>query len=151
MKKTILTALLFVAVICGVGLTSCDDIDYWDSPPPGYVNYGYDSRLTGIWQLYTADSRPVGQYETNYLQFYGNGRGLYYYYSNGRRETEQITYSCYRSQNSTSNYEIDIDYQYSEPTSMNYWFAGGRLFMQWRLAGSGQPVTYVYQKVDAVW
>lgn len=151
MKRHLLLTLL-VTVICSLSFTSCIvDDPWWGNTPPGYDNFGYDSRLTGTWQLIQCDSRPVSYNETNYLQFYGNGSGGYYYLQNGFRRSESIEYYCYRSQNSTSNYEIDIHYQYSNPATMNYWFAEGRLFMQWRLSGSGQPVTYVYQKVAGPW
>lgn len=147
------------SVVCGlaltlglcVGLTSCDvdDGDWWGGPPSGWNSFS-DSRLDGYWGLvqYNSDYTDAG--DANYLYFNGNGRGYYYYLQSGNRYTENLVYYCQESVTGTSNYQINIQYQYSSPVTMNYWFThgGDTLWMQWRTAG-GAVQTYVYDRMKS--
>lgn len=127
-------------------LPSCGDINYWNPEPPnGWDNTFYDNNLTGCWQLYQVDSDYVRGDEVNYMQFLGDGRGWYYYYSRGYQEAEKLAYWCQRSVNATSSLQINIDYEYSNPSTMNYWFSDSdTLWMQWRTY-DGAVHTYVYK------
>lgn len=146
-----LLLVLLLVTSCCVTFTSCDD-DIWSPYPPSGWNTFYDSGLDGKWQLVQANGRPVGNYDTNYMDFYGNGRGMYYYYQNGSRYRERIAYWCQDTYgSSTSRYQINIKYEDGSASTMNYWFtAGGRdLWLQW-MTGSGNTVTYVYRAVNYI-
>lgn len=145
------TALLLVVVafLAAGGLTSCDDYDDWGWYDGPTGDYFYDSDLDGAWELVQADGIPVGSGSTNYLDFYGDGHGMYYYYDNGTPVSERMGYFCQYSNNGASRYQVNVRYEYGQPTTMNYWFAGGSLWMQWR-TGGGRVVTYVYRPVSYV-
>lgn len=108
-------------------LTGCVDDDYWPySPPPGWgANYFYDSRLDGSWELVQANSSPVDPYDTNYMDFYGDGHGRYYYYRNSHPYSEEMAYFCQRSRSTTTNYQINIQYEDGTGSTMAYWFTDG--------------------------
>lgn len=140
-------ALSIFALVLLSPLTSCDDNDAWAPVPPYGWNTFFDNRLNGTWQLVQANGRPVTGYDVNYMDFYGNGRGRYYYYSGGRPDSEQMAYWCQVSDNSNSNYQMNIQYEYGSPSTVNYWFTdrGAHLWMQWQ-SGAG-VITYVYEAV----
>lgn len=140
-------ALLFILAVAG--LTSCDNDDAWDPTPPAGWNSFFDRRLNGCWKLVQANGRPVGGVNVNYMTFNGNGRGRYYYYSNGTPDSERMAYWCQQSTNGASRYQMNIQYEYGNPSTVNYWFTDAQyyLWMQWG-TGSG-IVTYVYEPVDA--
>lgn len=151
MKRQLLRSLAIIAVafVCATALTGCvDDDDWWDGPPYGW-NIVDDPRLDGYWMLVQYNSDPVDQYDANYMYFNGNGYGYYYYLDNGYREREQLRYWCQSSVSGTSNFQINIDYQYSSPITTNYWFTHGNntLWMQWQ-TGGGRVQTYVYDRID---
>lgn len=141
---------LSLAVMSLIAFSSCDsDPDYWwDEPgnPPGAFN---DSRLTGYWQLVQYNSDAVPANEANYMYFNGNGRGYYYYLSNGQKQVETIRYRSIDTGTGASNYMLDINYQYSNPLSTSYWFTHGDdvLWMQWQ-TGNNRVQTYVYDRID---
>lgn len=140
---------LLLAIGVSAGLTSCGSDDWWwNGPPSGWVNTINDSRLNGYWRLYQYNGELVYPGEENYLYFNGDGFGLYYYWDNGMRYTEQIRYYCQPSVSGSSNYQINIQYEYGNPATENYWFPSGpnRLWMQWQ-TGSGRVVTYVYERI----
>ena len=85
----------------------------------------------------------------NYLYFNGNGRGYYYYLQGGREYTERTVYYSQDSNTGTSRYQINIQYEYSSPVTMNYWFThgGDTMWMQWR-TGNGAVQTYVYDRMN---
>ena len=145
--KTIhyLAASLFSLLSLGA-LTSCDTDDYtWaPGPPSGWYDYFADQRLNGCWQLIQANGRPVGGYDVNYMDFYGNGRGRYYYFSAGRPTSERMAYWCEENWGGVSGYVMNIQYEYSNPATVDYWFTDGnrRLWLQWSTGGG--VVTYVY-------
>lgn len=146
-------AVAFVAMSLGIFLHSCTDEDYWPySPPPGWgANYFYDSRLDGAWELVQANSEAVTGKDTNYLDFFGRGHGRYYYYSNSVARSEEMAYFCQKSNSSTSNYQINIQYESGGASTMAYWFtdSGNNLWMQWKTNG-GQTIVYVYSRVGGV-
>ena len=144
MKKHLLCLPLLAMLL--LMLPSCGDINYWSPEPPnGWNNTFYDNNITGCWQLYQVDSDYVRGDEVNYMQFLGDGRGWYYYYSRGSQEVERLAYWCQRSVNATSSLQINIDYEYSNPSTMNYWFSDSdTLWMQWRTY-NGTVHTYVYK------
>ncbi len=130
--------------------TSCT-VDGWGPLPPSGWNTFYDQRLTGKWQLLQANGRPVGGYDTNYMDFYGSGRGMYYYYDNTYPYQERMAYWCQQGSSVSSNYEINIQYEGGGASTMNYWFTDGgtRLWMSWMTNG-GNTVTYVYRSVSYI-
>ena len=158
MKKStlfnLLTALV-LSIIAGTTLTSCvADDGYWPfSPPPGWgSNYFYDSRLVGTWVLTQANSQPVTSYDTNYMDFYGSGRGRYLYYSYGTPESERMAYYCQESNSTTTNYQINIQYEDGSASTMAYWFTDNNrsLWMQWYDNRTDQTVTYIYTRTNGI-
>lgn len=150
MKHKILRMLCAVVIFGGIAtlLSSCDleDDGWWGGPPSGWDSNN-DTRLSGYWALVQYNSDPVYNSDANYLYFNGRGRGYYYYLQNGRRYTEQIVYYSQNSNTGTSSYQINIQYEFSSPVTMNYWFThdGNTLWMQWR-TGNGSVQTYVYDR-----
>lgn len=151
-KHYLLSALtaLFLTIICSVTLTSCvADDGYWPfSPPPGWgSNYFYDSRLEGSWELYQANSSPVYDDQVNYLEFFGGGRGRYYYYEYGQPYSERMGYFCQQSGSTVTNYQINIQYESGTASTMAYWFTDNNrsLWLQWN--DKGRVVTYIYSRV----
>lgn len=153
MKKSRLSIIAGFTLLLGfmsAGLTSCvgDDDGWWGGPPTGWDTFN-DTRLSGYWALVQYNSDPVDADDANYLYFNGNGRGLYYYLQGGRRYTEQTVYYSQDSNTGTSRYQINIQYEYSSPVTMNYWFthSGNTMWMQWR-TGNGAVQTYVYDRIQ---
>lgn len=138
----------FVAAVCAVTLSSCYIDDAWSpSPPSGWNDTFYDSRLTGYWKLEQVNSTDVDGYEVNYLYFNGSGRGIYYYYDDGQRYMENTAYWCQESVSGTSNYQINLQYETTgSPTTMNYWFtdSNSTLWMQWTNSDGVQTYLYSY-------
>ncbi len=138
------------AVLLSVGLSSCYvDVGWMPSPPSGWSETFYDSRLTGYWQLMEINGTYVSRYDTNYLYFGGAGRGRYYYYDRGQAYWENTAYWCQESVNSASRYQINLQYETTgSPTTMNYWFEDGGyvLCMQWFTGNRVQ--TYVYKAIN---
>lgn len=133
-------------------LTGCGYVDDdWDPEPPyGWDDSFYDPDLTGSWELYQVNSDYVRGDQVNYLQFYGRGKGRYYYYYRGGRESERIAYWCQRSVSGTSSRQINIQYETGAPSTMNYWFTdSSTLWMQWKNAQGVQ--TYVYKASAVPW
>lgn len=156
MKKYALIIGYALAIIAGGSaavLTGCDDQDNWPySPPPGWgSNYFYDNRLDGVWVLTQFNSEPVTSYDTNYLDFYGGGHGRYYYYTNSRPMSEEVAYFCQKSNSSTTNYQINLQYASGSASTMAYWFTNNdnSLWMQWK-TGNGQTMTYIYTRTGSV-
>lgn len=143
-SKFVAAAVFAISLLSLLSLSSCDD-GYWDPDPPyGWNNSFYDSRLNGYWQLVQANSQVISGADTNYLFFNGSGRGVYYYYLNGRRFSEYTAYWCQQSGNGNSRYQINLQYQNGEASTMNYWFEGSDLlWMQWRNQSGVQ--TYIYR------
>lgn len=139
--------VIVAVVIASVSLTSCDDDGGWCPLPPDGWNTFYDSRLDGYWELVQANSVQIGGTDSNWLFFNGTGRGVYYYYLNGRPYSETLAYWCQRSVNSNSRNQINIQYSQSNPSTMNYWFEGpDTLWLQWRNQSGVQ--TYIYRAVS---
>lgn len=138
-------AVALVIIIAGLGLSSCVGESYWYDDSDNY-----DHRLDGYWELELVNGRPVYGDDVNYLYFGGRGRGLYYYYYRGGRYIEDTYYNSQWSNNGVSDYQLNIQYGYDRPTTINYWFNGGNtaLTMQWRPAGSSGPVTYTYGRIS---
>ncbi len=142
--RYILSTLLLVALT--VGLSSCEN--HWYDPDwgPDYDDYDtfYDQDLLGGWMLYDVNGQPVRGTDVNYLEFSGRGRGLYYYYQNGRLFYEDMNYLCYHYYYD-NDYEIAIQYSTGSPERMTYWF-GSRddLYMEWRTGGGYVRYHYVY-------
>lgn len=139
----------FIFAILGcVGLTSCYVDDGWTpSPPYGWSDTFFDSRLNGYWKLEQVNSQVVEGYEVNFLYFGGNGRGRYYYYDNGQRYWENTAYWCQNSVSGNSNYQINLQYETSgSPSTMNYWFTDSNrtLWMQWVNKQGVQTYLYSY-------
>lgn len=137
-------------VITLLALSSCDDVDFWSpSPPSGWNDTFYDQNLTGCWQLYQVNSEYIRGDEVNYMKFNGDGRGTYFYYDRGYQKTERLAYWCQRSVNGTSSLQINIQYEYGSPSTMNYWFSDkDTLWMQWRNSYGVQ--TYVYKYINRI-
>lgn len=148
MKKNLLY-IPFIALFL-LMLPSCGDISYWEPEPPyGWDDTFYDQNLNGCWQLYQVNSQYVRGDEVNYMEFYGDGRGRYYYYDRGYMEDEKLAYWCQRSVSGTSSLQINIQYEYDSPSTMNYWFTDAdTLWMQWRNSYGVQ--TYVYKYINRI-
>lgn len=149
-KHYILTlGLGLLTAFLALSLSSCYSDDGWDDGPGPWGNSFYDNRLNGWWELVQADDMLVGRYDTNYLDFLGDGRGYYYYYRNGQPYSERMRYYCQDSGNTSTIYQINLKYGNSAPTTMTYWFTdnnGRVLWLQW-LTDSGRTVTYLYRRV----
>lgn len=144
MKHVLHKILLAILLTVGMGgtLTSCGDDGWYDYPSTG--NF-WDSRLTGYWQLIEI-SPAQGGLDTNYMFFNGSGRGIYYYYLNGRPYEDVFSYWCQDSVNGQSWYQCNIQYQSSStPSTMNYWFQNGYLYFQWR--NQSGVTTSIYKRV----
>jgi len=138
-----LLPLMLVAVMATL-LTSCVGDSYWyDDYDDGF----YDRSLDGYWELVQANSMEVKPGEENYIFFNGRGRGLYFFYENGRRYTEDIYYICQDAYGGNADYQVNIQYGNGRPTTTDYWFThgGNTLWMQWR--EGGRIVTYVYDRI----
>lgn len=154
MKRKFLkfAAWLPAMLLLCIGLSSCYvevDSDWWDGPPAGW-NTINDRRLAGYWVLVQYNSDPVTAINANYLYFNGSGRGRYYYQQNGIKEIESTVYYSQNSNSGTSNYQLNLQYQFSSPLTLNYWFThnGNTLWMQWRTK-AGYVETYVYDRVQS--
>ncbi|MBD5269294.1 MAG: hypothetical protein HDS43_01555 [Bacteroides sp.] len=151
MKRNLRNSLILAAaaLLAAPLFTSCvvDDDGWYPAPPAGW-NYFYDDYLNGRWQLVQVDGRPVSTYNTNYMDFYGNGRGTYYYYRNNRLYSEDMAYYCQDTNYGPSGQQINIQYEYDSPVTMYYWFTGDTLWLQWS-TNSG-PVTYLYRPVNSL-
>ncbi len=148
MKKHLLSLPLLAMLM--LLFTGCGDVNYWNQEPQGPDRF-YDNRITGCWELYQADSEYITGDAVNYMYFNGDGRGTYFYYDRGYQESERLNYWCQRSVNNASSLQINIDYEYSNPSTMNYWFTNGdrnTLWMQWR--NNSGVHTYVYKRVASI-
>lgn len=140
-----------IAVFCTlcIAMTSCyiEPDDPWWGPAPSGWNTINDSRLRGYWGLVQSDGINIPSSAANYLFFNGSGRGYYYYWNHGQRYTERTVYYSQDSNTGVSNYQLNIQYEFSNPITVNYWFTNGgnTLWMQWRTY-SGQVQTYVYDR-----
>lgn len=148
---TLLGGLLLAG--CASILTSCEDDDYWSyGPPDGWgSNYFYDRNLDGDWELSQVNFQPVERGDVNYLEFIGNGKGYYFYYSNGRLLQEDIAYFCQEKGPGSDSYKINIRYRDTGTAStMSYSLSNGNtsLLMSWR--AQGETITYVYSKIPSV-
>lgn len=154
-KHSLLVILTMFLLLLGSStlLTNCVNDDYWPyNPPSGWgSNYFFDSRLNGSWQLTQANSSPVSTYDSNYMDFLGNGKGRYYYYQNSRPLSQQMAYFCQRSGSNTTNYQINVQYEDGSASTMAYWFTDNNdtLWLQWQ-TNSGRTVTYLYSRVYTI-
>ena len=149
MKKIYTWLLLSASLICSVALTSCGD-NWVPGPAPGYDDF-YDPALTGLWELTEINGGYVLPSEVNCLEFNGNGRGWYYYLRGGVPYEEPMSYWCQYSVNNVSDFQVNIRYSGSSPSTMNYWFShgGNYLYMEWYSYGHG-VVTSVYRSVSSL-
>ncbi len=139
--KKFLPLLLILALVPAL-FTSCDDGYY-----PYYPGYDdYDNYLPGQWELISADGVPVSGYKVNYLDFYKNGTGIYYYYDRTVPYEMDFTWSVSFDYNSSVLY---INYADGSYVSMDYWYNSNytRLYTSWY--SGGYKHTYVYQLVQA--
>ena len=67
----------------------------------------------------------------NCLEFNGNGRGWYYYLRGGTPYEEPMSYWCQYSVNNVSDFQVNIRYSGSSPSTMNYWFSHGGNYPTW--------------------
>lgn len=120
MKK--LYPLLLTLILLPLLFTACDD--------DGYYYYDYDEYLVGQWELIYADGRPVSGYEVNYLDFYQDGNGYYYYYDRGTPYEMPLRWSVDQYYDGQVLY---ISYADGTQTSMDYWYNanGTRLHTSW--------------------
>ena len=140
-----IVAGIAMTLFMSVTLTSCDSDDYWYDGP-GWNDGFYDRDLSGYWVLVQVNSVEALGTDCNYLFFNGRGRGAYYFWDNGRKYIEDTYYDCQYSNSGISDYQINLQYGNSRPTTMNYWFThgGNTLWLQWR--ENGRPMTYVYDR-----
>lgn len=139
---------MMVLVIAAI-LSGCGEVDIWAPSGPSGWDF-QDQRLNGYWQLKNVNDKAVIGYKTNYLEFYGNGSGRYYYYWNATPRTERIAYWCQEANAGYSRYQINIQYQSGHASTMNYWFSssGRTLYLQWNSPNGIQ--TYAYARVSSL-
>lgn len=136
MKKHLHKVLAGAAIICAMaitsGLTACNDNDGWyPEHPDFYPNTFFDRMLNGTWRLVSDNSVTVDGTAVNYLEFYGNGEGRYFYYDNGIRESVEMYYGCIGVDSAVTQTQLNLQYGDGRPTSMLYWFTPNRLWLQW--------------------
>lgn len=126
--------------------SSCES--YYPPPPPpggdpGYVNV--DPDLVGSWELGYINGYRVYGYDVNYLDFYSNGHGNYYYYDYGREYV--LGFDFWSEYDYTTNY-LFINYYDGTRTQMRYWFSPDyyTLYLEWW--NGGQRITYTYFYID---
>lgn len=138
-----------LALLAAGSLTGCVADGWYPVPPSGWTSW-YDSGLTGKWRLVECNGQSVGAYDTNWMEFYGNGRGMYFYYYYNRPYSERIAYWCQQPASPNSPCQINVQYEDGSTATMNYWFqrSGTELCMQWR--DHGTLVTYVYASVSYI-
>lgn len=148
-RLAIYPLIVALALLAAGTLTGCVADGWYPVPPSGWTSW-YDSGLTGKWRLVECNGQSVGAYDTNWMEFYGNGRGMYYYYSYNRPYSERIAYWCQQPASPNSPYQINVQYEDGSTATMNYWFqrSGTELCMQWR--DHGTLVTYVYASVSYI-
>ncbi|MBR5788118.1 MAG: hypothetical protein IKY35_05470 [Muribaculaceae bacterium] len=128
--------ILAIAIISMLSLSSCIIVD-----DPDYPSTGYDRDLTGMWELSHINGYRVSGYEVNWLDFYGDGWGKYYYYSG--HSTYELPYEYY------CEYDFDnwlyIHYADGTYAEMMYWFNHNytQLYLEWY--DRGERITYTYQ------
>lgn len=154
-RRSFISLLLCTAIASGGSLllSGCTSDDYWPYyPPSGWGgNYFYDSRLNGDWELTSSSIGEVGTRDRNYMEFFGGGHGRYYYFSNGRLESEEMAYFCQEAQGPGSRlYKINIQYEDGSDATMRYSLSNGNtsLMMQWR--ASGETITYIYSRINTI-
>lgn len=142
-------ALLATAIIFSLTAVSCDD--EWDDWGDDWGQSGswIDRNLIGTWELYQVNGDIVDDGEENYMQFNRNGYGWYYYYRYGQPIKEKIRFWCDYTNNPSIN-QVNIIYANGDRSSINYWFSGQRLYMQWYDENYGGNVTYMYRNVDSL-
>ncbi len=62
-----------------------------------------------------------------------------------------MAYFCQKSGSTTTNYQINIQYEDGSESTMAYWFTdnGDSLWLQWMTTG-GRTQTYIYARVNSV-
>jgi len=130
--------LLLPLTLLTVLLGACDD-------DRGYYYNDYDEYLPGRWELIYADGRPVAGYMVNYLDFYDNGYGMFYYYDRGVPYEMELRWGV-ELWNATS--VLYITYEDGSQVSMDYWYNSNatRLYTSWYEGPYRHE--YVYQLID---
>lgn len=134
--------VVMVMLISMLTFTSC-----YESYPPGYDGTGYDRDLTGLWELSHINGYRVSDYEVNWLDFYGDGWGMYYFQDGPH--TYEMSFEYY----STYDYDNWLNIHYSDGSyaEMLYWFSYNysELYLEWY--EHGDRITYTYQYCDPYW
>ena len=139
--KKLHTLLLMMAAVLSLSLTSCDD-DYYYGP-----GYNYDSDLIGTWELFQANGYPVTGYDVNWIEFYRNGNGTYYYYDHGQGYEMDLRYDVDFYYSTSKLY---ISYADGSNVTADYWFNNNRTYLYMSWYSGSQPMTYVYRYVNSV-
>lgn len=128
--------VVMVMLISMLTFTSC-----YESYPPGYDGTGYDRDLTGLWELSHINGYRVSDYEVNWLEFYGDGWGMYYFQDG--RYTEEMSFEYY-CEYSYDNW-LHIHYSDGVYAEMLYRFGHNYspLYLEWY--EHGERITYTYQ------
>ena len=155
--------LLYIISLCGL-LTACDlqeepygfysDDNFYKSETDAESGllYAYNA-LTFL--EYSRGIFYIGDIPTETMSPKSDEAGDVYQLENwiANRETEQLRYWCQDAVSGASNYQINIQYEYSSPQTTSYWFTHGNntLWMQWT-TGGGRVQTYVYDRIySAPW
>lgn len=137
--------MAMVAIVVMLTFNSCEI--YQSYPPPGHNDTGYDRDLTGYWELAYINGDPVHGYEVNWLDFYGNGYGMYYY--NDGPYTYELPFEYYCEY----GYDNWLYIHYSDGTyaEMTYWFNHNYtiLYLEW--FSRGRRIVYTYYWVDGMY
>lgn len=143
MRRIIENKILCIAAAMSMMMFSSCII--YDNPPPGPgFDSGYDHNLTGYWELAYVNNHHVYGNEVNWLDFYGDGYGVYYYNSGPYTYKMPFDYYC------EYDYDNWLYIYYSDGTyaEMVYWFSYdfSELYLEWY--ERGQRVVYTYYWVD---
>ena len=129
--------IALVVLISMLTFTSC-----YESYPSRY-----DRDLTGMWELSHINGYRVYDYEVNWLDFYGDGWGMYYFQDGPH--TYEMSFEYY----STYDYDNWLNIHYSDGSyaEMLYWFSHNYspLYLEWY--EHGERITYTYQYCDSYW
>ena len=150
MKRLINSRIHMVLLLFSIGLvfSSCELYYVPEPTPPPGSNHGYaniDPDLVGTWELAYANGYRVHGYDVNYLDFYSNGRGDYYYYDYGMEYA--LGFDFWSEYDYDANH-LFINYYDGIRSQMTYWFSPDyyTLYLEWW--NGGQRITYTYYFVD---
>lgn len=149
MKQTVIKyfGMALLTIMSVLGFSSCED--YTSPPPPGGNSSSIDPYLIGTWELTFVNGHRVNGYEVNYLDFYSNGSGYYYYYDYGMEY--ELGFDFWSEYRENIGY-LFINYYDGVRAKMTYYFMqyDKTLVLKWW--ENNMEMEYVYYYVsDMYW